>query len=210
MNYGLLINNRLILCPIHLQIQPLLNQKPFNVRLVRLKVLFNQRQLSLKRIEHNIKAFINYQALMDKLVLDTNVLIDGVKDENSAAWKIIDNAISGSIQLYISNPLQREYRRILQREINDPAYAERINFLLEIAVNVEVHNIQRLVPDDPEDDKVIATALAAKADFLISEDRHLLDLDFQTSVRIIKPGEYINRNVKDSSWGDFARLIGIN
>jgi hypothetical protein len=62
-NKGLIINNRLILCPIHLQIQLLLNQKSFNVCQIRLKILFNQRQSSLKRIEHNLKAFINYQAL---------------------------------------------------------------------------------------------------------------------------------------------------
>ena len=147
---------------------------------------------------------------MDKLVLDTNVLIDGTKDYNSAAWQIIDEVFNGTIKLFISYPLQREYRKILTREIGDPAYAERINHLLEIAIFVEVHNIQRLVTDDPEDDKVIATALTAEADYLISEDRHLLDLDFQTSVRIIKPKEYLNLKVKDSSWGDFARLIGIN
>ena len=143
-------------------------------------------------------------------MLDTNVLIDGLKDENSAAWQIIDKAFSGTVQIFISHPLRREYVRILSREISDSVYADRINSLLEIATMVEVHNIQRLVPDDPEDDKVIATALSAEANYLISEDRHLLELDFQTAVRIIKPKEYLNRNLKDSSWGDFAKLIGIN
>jgi putative PIN family toxin of toxin-antitoxin system len=147
---------------------------------------------------------------MDKLVLDTNVLIDGLKDNHSAAWQIINKAFSGSIQLFISRPLRREYERILQREISDTAYIERIQKLLEISIEVDVRNIQRLVPDDPEDDKVVATALASEADFLISEDHHLLDLDLQLSVRIIKPKEYLNNNTKDSSWGDFARLIGIN
>lgn len=146
---------------------------------------------------------------MDKIVLDTNVLIDGIKDENSAAWQIINAVFEGKAELYTSHPLEREYRRILQREITDPLYGERIIALLDLAVKIEVHNIQHLVLDDPEDDKVIATALAASADVLISEDRHLLDLDRQFELRIIKPKEYLNRNEQDSSWSDFAKLIGL-
>lgn len=147
---------------------------------------------------------------MDKIVLDTNVLIDGIKDEHAAAWQIINKVLAGEVELFTSRPLVREYNRILQREIIDQNYVARINDLLQIATMVEVHNIQRLVPDDPEDDKVIATALAAGAEVLVSEDAHLLDLDRQHEIRIMKPKEYLNRDTKDSSWGDFAKLIGIN
>lgn len=147
---------------------------------------------------------------MDKIVLDTNVLIDGTKDDNSAAWQIINNVFEGKADLYISHPMVREYRRILAREISDSMYKERILELLEIANKIEVHNIQRLVPDDQEDDKIIATALSANADVLLTEDKHLLDLDRQYELRIIKPKEYLNRNEKDSAWSDFAKLIGLN
>ncbi|MDO8512256.1 MAG: putative toxin-antitoxin system toxin component, PIN family [bacterium] len=147
---------------------------------------------------------------MDKLVLDTNVLIDGIKDENSAAWQIINAVFERKVELYVSHPVVREYRRILQREISDPAYSERVLGLLDLAIKIDVHNIQRLVVDDPEDDKVIATALTAGADALISEDKHLLDLDKQYDLRIMKPKEYLNRNQQDSSWSDFAKLIGLN
>ncbi len=143
-------------------------------------------------------------------MLDTNVLIDGIRDEHAAAWQIINKILNGGVELYTSRPLVREYNRILQREIVDPNYIARINDLLQIAIHIEIHNVQRLVPDDPEDDKVIATALASGAEVLISEDAHLLDLDRKYEIRIMKPKEYLNRNTKDSSWGDFARMIGIN
>lgn len=146
---------------------------------------------------------------MEKVVLDTNVLVDGLRDEHSSAWKIIDKIFSGEIELYTSFPLEREYRRILQREINDSSYASRIRDLLEIANKIEVHNIQRLVKDDPEDDKVLATAISADVQTLISEDRHLLDLDPFGKLRIMKTKEYLNIKEQDSSWGDFARMIGI-
>lgn len=146
---------------------------------------------------------------MDKVVLDTNVLIDGIKDENSAAWRIVEKIFSEQIILCVSRPLRREYETILHREISDENYRQRIYKLFDVAEEVYINNIQRIVPDDPEDDKVIATALSVSADALISEDRHLLDLDPYGDLRIMRPTEFLNRNTQDSSWGDFAKMIGL-
>jgi len=146
---------------------------------------------------------------MEKIVLDTNVLIDGIKDEHSAAWRIVDKIFSGEIILCMSRQLKGEYKTILRREISDENYRQRIYTLFDIAEEVHVSNIQHIVQDDPEDDKVIATALHASADALVSEDRHLLDLDPYGDLRIMRPAEYLNRGTQDSSWGDFAKMIGL-
>lgn len=42
---------------------------------------------------------------------------------------------------------------------------------------------------DPDDDHVIAAAVAAKADFVVSGDRHLLTPATHQSVRIVTPVE---------------------
>jgi putative PIN family toxin of toxin-antitoxin system len=147
---------------------------------------------------------------MEKIILDTNVLIDGIKDEHSAAWKIVEKVFSEQLILCVSRKLRREYETILRREISDENYRQRIHALFDIAEEVHVNGFQRIVQDDPEDDKVIATALAAQANVLISEDRHLLDLDPYGDLRIMRPAEFLNRETQDSSWGDFARMIGLN
>ena len=41
------------------------------------------------------------------------------------------------------------------------------------------------VPADPKDDMVIATALEAKADYIVSEDKHLLDLVQYQGIKIL-------------------------
>ena len=41
------------------------------------------------------------------------------------------------------------------------------------------------VPDDPKDDMVIAAALEAKADYIISEDKHLLELGEYEGIKIM-------------------------
>jgi len=146
---------------------------------------------------------------MEKVVLDTNILIDGIKDEHSAAWKVVAKIFEKQVILCVSNQLRKEYETILRREISDENYRQRIHGIFNIAEEVYVNNVQRIVQDDPEDDKVIATALAASADVLISEDRHLLDLDPYGDLRIMRPAEFLNRDQQDSSWSDFAKMIGL-
>lgn len=146
---------------------------------------------------------------MEKVVLDTNVLIDGIKDEHSAAWRIVEKIFSGQVVLCVSRQLRGEYETILRREISDENYRQRVYAVFNIAEEVRVNNIQRIVLDDSEDDKVIATALTASADVLISEDHHLLDLDPYGDLRIMRPTEFLNRDTQDSSWSDFAKMIGL-
>ncbi|MFP6888072.1 MAG: hypothetical protein VB997_10935, partial [Opitutales bacterium] len=49
------------------------------------------------------------------------------------------------------------------------------------------------VPADPDDAKVLATAVAGKVDALIGNDHHLLDLADGSAVPILRPGEFLRR-----------------
>jgi predicted nucleic acid-binding protein len=51
--------------------------------------------------------------------------------------------------------------------------------------------IEGVVVADPDDDHVIACALAAKADAIVSGDGHLLNLKEYQGMRIINPAEAI-------------------
>jgi predicted nucleic acid-binding protein len=49
-----------------------------------------------------------------------------------------------------------------------------------------------LVAGDPKDDPIIATALVAKADYLVTGDRaHLLPIREYQSIRIVSPREFL-------------------
>jgi putative PIN family toxin of toxin-antitoxin system len=47
------------------------------------------------------------------------------------------------------------------------------------------------LPDDPDDAIVLATAEAAKADVIISGDRHLLDVRLYKGIRILSAAEVL-------------------
>lgn len=51
----------------------------------------------------------------------------------------------------------------------------------------------RVVPGDVDDDHVIATALAAKADLVVSGDRHLLSLGSYEGLAIVAVAEAVTR-----------------
>lgn len=149
---------------------------------------------------------------MEKIVIDTNVLIDGARDEHSAAWLIIQAVVDSTLIAFISRQLEREMRLILNRKIEDQAYYRRIEKFLEKARHVDLKSHGRLVPNDHEDDKVLATAIDAGADFLITSDRHLLSLDPYENLRIVTPVQFQNLKQSDnpSAWSNFLKQIGLS
>jgi hypothetical protein len=55
----------------------------------------------------------------------------------------------------------------------------------------------RAVPDDPKDDPIIATAVASKADYLVTGDwAHLLPIGQYKSIRIVNPREFLITSVE--------------
>jgi predicted nucleic acid-binding protein len=65
---------------------------------------------------------------------------------------------------------------------------ERYALLTTVAHPV---TIPPTVLDDPDDDQVLACALAAKVEFIVSGDRHLLDLKEQQGIRMVTAAEIV-------------------
>ena len=59
------------------------------------------------------------------------------------------------------------------------------------ATIVSVRRVRRIVEEDPEDDLVLATALTGGASYVVSGDRHLLDLGRFEGVRIVRVEEML-------------------
>lgn len=99
--------------------------------------------------------------------------------------------------MFVSEPVVKEILEVIKRpelttkfhaltKINLPAVVE----LLGQASAVEISKIP-LISRDPEDNKFIATALSANADYLVSEDKDLLDLKEYKGVKIINTDTFI-------------------
>jgi predicted nucleic acid-binding protein len=66
-----------------------------------------------------------------------------------------------------------------------------IDAIVATADRVEAGSAVGAVPGDPGDDMVVAAALAGRVDFLLTFDRHLLDLAGLPSIVVLRPGDFL-------------------
>jgi uncharacterized protein len=58
-----------------------------------------------------------------------------------------------------------------------------------LTVSVTPSTVSRVVTADPDDDHVLAAAITAEADSIVSGDRHLLALGTHKGIRVFSPAE---------------------
>ena len=131
--------------------------------------------------------------MVDRVVLDTNVLVAAAYAPASASRRIVDACLDGHLVAVASSAIRREYDLILGRAVRVEGYQDRLGRLLETLELVEPAETPRRVPDDPDDDKFLAAALAGRAEWLITNDRHLLVLDPLDPIRIVPAGAFAER-----------------
>jgi uncharacterized protein len=108
-----------------------------------------------------------------KIVLDTNVLLRSVSDRSAHA-PILDALVAGKYELYLTHDIELEYQEVIQRHMGRTV-ADDLLELLPLLRNVQY--IQRyyrfgLIVADPDDNKFVDCAIAAGADYLVTDDRH--------------------------------------
>ncbi len=143
-----------------------------------------------------------------KIVLDTNVLINGFKDEYSYEKKIIDAVIAGEIEAFANRQTLQENRLISGQLINNDAYQKELNDLFA-QINWVVNRRQIRVVSDPEDNKILESAVEAKAEYLVTSDNALLSIENYHGVKITNPAQFW-ANYKDDGmdlWKQWTKFI---
>jgi putative PIN family toxin of toxin-antitoxin system len=121
------------------------------------------------------------------VVLDTNVVLSAFL-YGGRPKQIFQMVLSGSIQLASSESLLNEIRGVLHR----PKFGLNTQFIQTILSEYsgvakwkEPAEHYDIVQDDPNDNQFIDCAVSAKADYLITGDKHLLKLSVFRMVKII-------------------------
>jgi putative PIN family toxin of toxin-antitoxin system len=102
---------------------------------------------------------------------------------------------AGLADLVLSPPILQELRTVLVTKFrHTPLEAdEAVQVIRAAAEVVEVSGNLHVVLSDPDDDKFIETARVARADLIVSGDRHLLALGSAAGLTIITAREFLNR-----------------
>ena len=129
--------------------------------------------------------------MIHRVVLDTNVLVAAAYAPASASRQIVEACLRGELAAIESEETIREHRYILGRAVRTGAYQGRLEQFLSSSTLVAPERTPRHVPDDAEDDKFLAAALAGRAEWIVTNDHHLLALDPYWEIRIARPGEFV-------------------
>jgi putative PIN family toxin of toxin-antitoxin system len=133
---------------------------------------------------------------MQRIVLDTNVLVAAAYAPGSSSRKIVEASLAGRLEVVVSPAVLKEYHAILPRAVRKPEGYDQILRLLEQAKVAQLASVPKVVAEDPDDDKFVATAVAGGVDALVTNDRHLLALDPHQTIRILRPATFA-RHLED-------------
>lgn len=134
-----------------------------------------------------------------RIVLDTNVAVSALLWQGTAHQLLQAVRQRPGAQLFSSPALLAELLDVLSRPfavkrlalIGKSAREVVADYLVAVEL-VEPASVPRVVPNDADDDEVIACALAAQAELIVSGDKHLTDLGshFQV-IPIVSPAQAV-------------------
>lgn len=116
---------------------------------------------------------------MRNIVLDTNSLIIAISAKNDC-HKVWQSFLNGDYTLCISNEIVEEYLEVMSRNINKYV-AEAIIYTILTRENVKrltPHYRFHLITADQDDNKFVDCAIAANAEYIVTEDHHSMNLKY--------------------------------
>jgi putative PIN family toxin of toxin-antitoxin system len=128
-----------------------------------------------------------------RLVIDTNVLISAAIKPAGLQRTVLLLAVTKPARLYVSRPILEEYREVLGRPELRIRKGPRQQ-LLQLIKNhsYPVAPTRRLeVASDPDDNKFLECAEAARADYLVTGNQKHFPR-FWKKTKIITPREFIS------------------
>lgn len=131
---------------------------------------------------------------MIKVLIDTNVFISAIAFGGTPR-QVISAVVAGKIVNYISNEILDELTEVLGR----PKFAYNKSVIRAIISETEQISILfndypeiDLVKQDSKDNHVLACAIEAKVDYLVTGDQDLLTINPHCSLKILAPGELMD------------------
>jgi uncharacterized protein len=130
---------------------------------------------------------------MKRVVLDTNIFVSMALGGH--VGKINDEWRAGKFILIVSEDIVSEYLEILQRpklHLKSRTIAAIVNRVYRRAEFVTPEEKIFVVLADTSDNKFIEAAITGKTDYIVSGDKHLLELKEYKSIPIITAREFID------------------
>jgi len=130
-----------------------------------------------------------------RVVIDTNVFISALLFRGPTI-RLVSFWQKGTVSVLLSSEVLKEYAKVLsypkfkltKKEIKGIIEQE----LLPYVIPVKVKNHLNIITQDPEDNKFLELAKEGSADYILSGDKHLLELKNFRGIKIVTPAEFVS------------------
>jgi len=133
-----------------------------------------------------------------KVVFDTNVWLSAVFWEGEAS-KLVRKALSKKVEIIITRDILSEIIEILNREEKFQRFieergssVERIARMILLSSSfVEVKSKLEIIKEHEKDNIILEAALDGNADYIVSYDKHILNMLEFRKIKILPPSDFL-------------------
>ncbi len=139
---------------------------------------------------------------MQKIVIDTNVIVSSLIGRGSPKTIIYDIVFGRRVQIFISKETFSEYVIVLNR----PRFKKYPEFILnaeivlnkieQLAISIKPTSKLNIIKDEP-DNRFLELAVSSEADFLITGNTNDFTFSEYGSLKITTPEKFLSKYFKE-------------
>jgi uncharacterized protein len=127
-----------------------------------------------------------------KVVIDTNIYISAIF-WGGKPRQVVNLGRMGEIIIFTSNTIEQEIAEKLIDKFN-LSKTETEQILIDFSTftnNIQVNTKLNIIESDPDDNKFLECGVDAKSEFIVSGDKHLLNLKKYKTIKIVNPSDFL-------------------
>jgi putative PIN family toxin of toxin-antitoxin system len=135
-------------------------------------------------------------AVGPRVVVDTSVLVAGLRSRRGAAFRLLTEVGKTTFEIALSVPLVLEYEDVLLRHADKMGLAADdidalLDYLCRVAHLQRIFFLWRPLLPDPKDDLVLEVAVAAECEAIVTYNvRHFAGAK-RFGIQVLEPGPFL-------------------
>ncbi|MBL0889234.1 MAG: putative toxin-antitoxin system toxin component, PIN family [Gemmatimonadaceae bacterium] len=130
------------------------------------------------------------------VILDTNVVIAGLRSRRGAAFALLELLADGAYEISVSVPLVLEYEAVAKRQARELGLTHSdidavVDFLCQQAHHSKIFYLWRPFLRDPTDDMVLEVAVEAQCRYIVTFNTRDFAGVEQFGIQTLTPGEFL-------------------
>ena len=132
------------------------------------------------------------------VLLDTNVLVAGLRSNKGAAFRLLSLAGKRDFEICLSVPVVLEYEEVVLDQLEELHFTESdirdlLDYFCSVGKHQEIYFLWRPYLRDTKDDFVLEAAVAGDCDAIITYNRRDFAGAEKFGVQILTPGEFLKQ-----------------